>query len=466
MGSSPARRPVIGVFGGSFNPPHIGHQLLVHYVLGRGLVDRVVVLPCYAHAFGKALCAFEHRCRWLQEMFQHETRVQVCGIEATLRHVLGHAPRSLEVLDALALRFPHAQLRWIIGQDILDSGETARWYRWDELQARYPLLVIPRATPETPGVLPLVSSSQIRDAWENSAQSAWVQAQLPGPVAESRKLFPGPWPMQMPPRIPPVAWVVGQGKAGRAMEMWLQNQGVVVQSWSAQKLLAGAYTERLSTTAFPNPQLIWLASRPDQSADVLHPLRTRINAIEENVFVCSSAGAYSADKLRLAPGLGPRVQVGTLHPVTSLTGAPEPLASAYFGWSGPPELGRWLQQWLGADRLVDLNGLDAQGRMAYHAACALSSNYWGGILERAAQAWVEQGVDRDKSLGALAELMAASLRNLRALGVPDGVSGALVRGQDDQVRQHQAQWREGDAALHAALVEVMRRVLQGRTSQP
>src|SRR5690606_14906651 len=37
---------VIGVLGGAFDPPHLGHAMMPAYLFARGLVDRVLVAPC------------------------------------------------------------------------------------------------------------------------------------------------------------------------------------------------------------------------------------------------------------------------------------------------------------------------------------------------------------------------------------------------------------------------------------
>ena len=50
----------VGLFGGSFNPPHVAHQLVALYVL-ETLVDEVWFVPTYSHPFGKDLAAYDHR---------------------------------------------------------------------------------------------------------------------------------------------------------------------------------------------------------------------------------------------------------------------------------------------------------------------------------------------------------------------------------------------------------------------
>ena len=56
-------RPVVGVFGGSFNPPHLAHVLAVTVVLARFKVARVLVVPTYQHPFAKALASYEDRVK-------------------------------------------------------------------------------------------------------------------------------------------------------------------------------------------------------------------------------------------------------------------------------------------------------------------------------------------------------------------------------------------------------------------
>src|SRR5204862_8276407 len=56
-----ASRVRVALFGGSFNPPHIAHQLAALYVLETAPVDELWFVPAYEHAFGKPLAAFDDR---------------------------------------------------------------------------------------------------------------------------------------------------------------------------------------------------------------------------------------------------------------------------------------------------------------------------------------------------------------------------------------------------------------------
>ena len=154
----------IAVFGGSFNPPHIAHQLACLYVLETQPVDEVWLVPCYRHPFEKQLASFADRmemCRLAMKPFA--ARVVVSDVE---REVGGEVSRTLVTLQALAAKNPGASFRLVIGGDILVEAE--KWWCWDEVARLAPPLVVGRAGYPAPGggttlvELPAVSSTDIR----------------------------------------------------------------------------------------------------------------------------------------------------------------------------------------------------------------------------------------------------------------------------------------------------------------
>ena len=148
----------LAVFGGSFNPPHVAHQMACLWVLETQPVEELLVVPTFRHPFEKQLAPFADRvemCRLMAAALG--PRVEVSGIEAELG---GESSRTLHMLEALAERRPGVQLRLVVGTDIL--RETSKWYRWADIEALAPPIVVGRSGFGGTIALPDVSSTEIR----------------------------------------------------------------------------------------------------------------------------------------------------------------------------------------------------------------------------------------------------------------------------------------------------------------
>jgi nicotinate-nucleotide adenylyltransferase len=154
-------RKTIAVFGGSFNPPHVAHQMVCLYVLETQPVDEVILVPTFRHPFEKQLAPFPDRvemCRRLALPFGG--RATVSTIEEDLG---GEASLTLVTLQALAERLTGCRLRLVIGADILRERE--KWYRWPEIEELAPPIVVGRPGHPAPDGAPEladVSSTDVR----------------------------------------------------------------------------------------------------------------------------------------------------------------------------------------------------------------------------------------------------------------------------------------------------------------
>jgi len=151
----------VAVFGGSFDPPHVGHVLAAKYLVSIGAVDEVTVVPVFEHAFHKPLTDFDIRLKLVELAFSGESYVNVSPVEREL-------PRpnyTLYTVRALGQKRPDVQFRLVVGADVLFDID--RWHKFDELVELSPLLVLGRvgvSHPSAPvAVLPSVSSSEIRE---------------------------------------------------------------------------------------------------------------------------------------------------------------------------------------------------------------------------------------------------------------------------------------------------------------
>lgn len=158
-------RKKIGLYGGSFNPPHICHTLTTVWAMQTHRLDEVWWVPTYQHAFEKTLIPFEHRIRMCQLALGHIDGASISQIERDL----GGESRTIKTVRALSERFPNHDYSLIIGSDILEEAE--RWKNWKGLMEMVELIVIGRAGHSgdsypisTEFRLPNISSSRVRDA--------------------------------------------------------------------------------------------------------------------------------------------------------------------------------------------------------------------------------------------------------------------------------------------------------------
>ena len=100
----------VAIYGGSFNPPHVGHVLAVAYVLATAEIDEVLVVPAFQHPFSKELAGFDDRFALCEAAFGFLPRTSVSKIgylwqafalnTLTLEQSLSHAALQRPVIDA------------------------------------------------------------------------------------------------------------------------------------------------------------------------------------------------------------------------------------------------------------------------------------------------------------------------------------------------------------------------------
>jgi nicotinate-nucleotide adenylyltransferase len=149
------------IYGGSFNPPHLGHQMSCLYLLEAMAAEAVWLVPAFRHPFGKELADFLPRvemCERLAAPFAG--RVLVSRIEA----LAGSSGRTYDTLTMLQAAHPARRLALAVGSDILP--ETPQWYRWPEIEAMVQVVVIARpgypSARGTPVEMPAISSADLR----------------------------------------------------------------------------------------------------------------------------------------------------------------------------------------------------------------------------------------------------------------------------------------------------------------
>ncbi len=127
----------VALFGGAFDPPHIGHQRVAQEMIGRDIVDEVWYVPVYEHPWadrlGKwQLAAYEHRQKMVGMILTPHTRLM------EYKKISFTYPTLVE----FAARYPEHQFSWIIGADNLAAfGD---WDYYQQIISEFGVYVYPR----------------------------------------------------------------------------------------------------------------------------------------------------------------------------------------------------------------------------------------------------------------------------------------------------------------------------------
>lgn len=155
----------ITLFGGTFDPPHLGHSVIAQTLLEQKLADEVWFLPVGEHAFEKNCSPVELRIAMLELILKPQQRIERYEVENPGMSI------TYETLVALAAQYPQHQFSFVIGSDNLPRFH--EWHHYLEMLARFPFFIYPRQgaglEPLYPGMKVLedvspiaVSSTQIR----------------------------------------------------------------------------------------------------------------------------------------------------------------------------------------------------------------------------------------------------------------------------------------------------------------
>jgi nicotinate (nicotinamide) nucleotide adenylyltransferase len=148
----------LGIFGGTFNPPHQGHLHIAEAALHQAQLDRVLWVPGVVppHRKGQDLLAIAHRLELVKRAIAPYDRFALWGIDP---NTAGDRSYAIDLLEQVQATYPtdragtvirngyqsagsDNQWFWIIGQDAFAT--LPRWYRRQDLIPRCTWLVAPR----------------------------------------------------------------------------------------------------------------------------------------------------------------------------------------------------------------------------------------------------------------------------------------------------------------------------------
>lgn len=123
----------IGIFGGSFNPPHILHKRVAQALLAQGILDKIIVVPTNNGYEKDGLIDIDERVKMLEMCFFGEKNIEIkkCKLNYTI-----------DVLDYFQKVFKDDEIFFIMGSD--NYKQLASWHDYKRIISDYKLIVFLR----------------------------------------------------------------------------------------------------------------------------------------------------------------------------------------------------------------------------------------------------------------------------------------------------------------------------------
>ena len=127
------------IFGGSFDPPHIGHINIVKECLDKCDIDRIFIVPTYLNPFKDRFHApSKLRYEWLRRIFEKYEKVEVLDFEISKKRAVA----TIETVRYIYDKYSPKELYVIIGADNLQ--DLHKWREFEKLQQMVKFVVASR----------------------------------------------------------------------------------------------------------------------------------------------------------------------------------------------------------------------------------------------------------------------------------------------------------------------------------
>ena len=124
----------LGIYIGSFNPPHKGHIHIVHYLLDNKIVDKVLIVPTEPYWDKQNLAPLKDRINMLS-FFKSENII--------IDTENNNYPYTYLLMRTLKKKYPNIELYLIIGADNIINFD--KWKNYEEL-LHYKIIIMNRGT--------------------------------------------------------------------------------------------------------------------------------------------------------------------------------------------------------------------------------------------------------------------------------------------------------------------------------
>lgn len=264
--------------------------------------------------------------------------------------------------------------------------------------------------------------------------------------------------------------IIGAGRVGSSMGFLLKRAGYTVTAVAAHTAESAQKASTFIGSGEPTTDVVHAASKaqvvfittPDRI--IKETCNMIANALKSGALVLHMSGAHSLDLLDAARIAGAHRAV--LHPLQSVASREQGIATlpgSYFRIETDPEaqvLAREIVTALGGIELVMPKwSPDKDSAALYHAGAVAVSNYFVALVDYGLRFYQALGAERNEALKAVLPLIRGTLHNIETLGIPDALTGPIMRGDEQTVRDHLHAMQKRTPELVSLYRELARRTV-------
>ncbi|MBZ7938889.1 nicotinate (nicotinamide) nucleotide adenylyltransferase [Campylobacter sp. W0014] len=135
----------IALFGGSFDPPHKGHNAVIEEALKTIDIDQLIIMPTFINPFKKEFFADEEkRLEWVIKLWGNLDKVKICDFEIKQKRPVP----SIESVEYLYKIYRPSKFYFLIGADHLEK--LYLWHQFEKLASLVEFVIAKRDNIEIP----------------------------------------------------------------------------------------------------------------------------------------------------------------------------------------------------------------------------------------------------------------------------------------------------------------------------
>ena len=119
----------VGIFGGTFDPIHIGHLIAAEQAVYHAKLDEIWFMPALQppHKMDLEITSVTHRVEMVNRVVQADSKYKLCNIELER-----NGPSyTLDTMKELRVKYSNVEFYFIIGGDMIK--DLHKWYGIEEL---------------------------------------------------------------------------------------------------------------------------------------------------------------------------------------------------------------------------------------------------------------------------------------------------------------------------------------------